>query len=229
MNLRFLGILAVAASLASISTAQITKQGGGYLLRMKFAKGAKMSYSMVVSGNASGNAFSMNTPMTMTVTSTSGTNGTLAYSVGPMKMTMNGTPMNAGASQPMKSTVTMDNRGKVLGGGAGSSPSGSITLPAQPIPVGGTWSGSTSVAGGPGGAMKVSGNYKLLGITSVNGISCARIAVTLTGSGASSVSGSGTIYLAVSDGSLVKNDTKMSVKTPQLPKPMAMTMTINRR
>lgn len=223
-----LGILGLIAGLATLGSAQITKQGNGYLMRMKFVKGANMSYSMVVKGGSAGQQFNMTSPMKMTVASTKGTTGVLNYAVGPMKMLMNGKPLNIGGGQVTKATVTLDNRGKVVSGAAGSNPGGTITLPAGPIAVGGTWTGSTSVAAGAA-PMTVNATYKLLGIQNVGGKSAAKISISMKGTGATNVSGTGIMFLSVADGSLIRNENNMTVSSPQMPKPMAMTMVIARK
>ncbi len=228
MNLKSFGIFFFAAGLAVSGSAQITKQGSGYLLRVKYTAGKSMSYTMKASGSAQGQAFSMTTPMKMKVVSVKGKNGTLDYSVGPMSMMVNGKPMNMGGSNVTKVTATIDDRGKMIKSSAGQNPGGSITFPEKPIAVGGTWSGTTTVNAGASGPMTVSAKYKLVGIQNMNGIPAAKITLTLNGSGASKVTGTGTVYLAMSDGSLIRNDNKMQISMAQLPKPMQMTMSIYR-
>lgn len=209
------------------ANAQITKQGGGYLLRAKYVSGKKIDYVMDAKGAASGTAFTMRMPLKTKVTGVTKGIATITYVVGPIAMTFNGKPMNNPAMGSKAETVTikMDSRGNVVGGDKAMSNVGSIGLPEKPIPVGGSWSATTDTPAGPAGTMKVNATYKLVGFETVGGIKSAKIAITLKGSGQANVKGSGTVWLAMADGSLVKNSTTMNVSTGGMEVPMTMSVT----
>lgn len=217
----FVGLF--VAGLSAQASAQITASGGGYLFRMKFKPGTTISYSMVAGGNAQGQAFSMNTPMTTKVKSFSGGIGTLDYKIGPIKMMVNGKSMGPGQTQNL--TLKMDSRGNVVGGTGGNSPGGTIGLPAKPIKVGGTWSATTKTNTGMGMPMDVAATYRFIGFEKLGGINAAKIGISMKGKGSASVTGGGTMWLSVADGSMIKTMTSMKVSMGQQTMPMTMSIT----
>jgi hypothetical protein len=195
-----LGLIGVAR----MSSAQVTKTGGAYLLRMKFFKGQKLSYLMT----SSSTGVKMEIPFIMNVTDVTGNVATINLTVGPAsvngKRAMNGnTPAKAQVV-----TIQMDNRGKVVKSSQpGAQGMAGVVLPEKPIRIGETFPvDSTTPMGGMN--MKVTGRYRFAGIKNVNGKQAAQLAVMLSGSGTGgaamkiSTKGSGTTNLDIADGQL---------------------------
>lgn len=214
------------AALWAVIPAQVSKQGAGYLFRIKWTKGQTAKYAMVTTSSGGPQAVSVKMPMSLKVLSVKNGVGEVEYSVGPM--TSNGKSM--GAAQ--KVVAKVDPRGKIVGG---SDPSqnmgGNITFPQGPIKPGGSWTGSQKVPGAGGASMTINAKYKFVGLKSVAGQSVAQIDVSMSGGGGSmQISGSGSVFLRVSDGSLQSTNLnqKFTFGSAQgNQKPMTMQMTVS--
>jgi hypothetical protein len=195
----FAAPLAAAVLIAPNADAQITKQGNGYLLRMKFAPKMSATYSMVSKGSGAGQTFTTTMTVKQTVQSVKNGVATMVYNVSGM--TMNG---QKSTQTPQAITVQVNNRGKIMGNSTGNQMmNSSIELPAGPVPIGGKWSAKMTVPAGPMGNLTMNSNYKLSGVKTVNGIPCAVIEVSGTGKSAQmNVTTKGTLLLRLSDGSL---------------------------
>ncbi len=210
-----LGLLAIPL----LSPAQVTKQGNGYLFRMKFTKGQVMNYKLTSqSTGATPNPINVGMAMSMNVKKVSNGKATVDVKMG--SMTMNGQPMNSGA--PMVQTMTMDTMGAASGGNIAGSFGGNY--PAKAIPVGGTWSAKVPVQapGAMGGNMAAT--YKFLGFQNVGGKQVAKVGMTMTGVS----SGSGTMLISAVDGSLISTNVTTTTKmgNPQTGKPIVLKSTI---
>ncbi len=192
-------VLALAAvALSGASLAQITKVGDAYQMRMKFAPGQKLVYSMNSTTSAPGQPQPMNldTEFTMKVNSVKNGVADITYSVGPMKM--NGKATGGVNTVNMK----MDSRGKVMGQASGGQQPAQMVLPDKPIRVGQTWTSTSSIAT-MGVPMEITNTYKLNRIVQKGGRSLAEISVTISAKGNISSNGTGTMLLDFADGSLV--------------------------
>jgi len=208
--IRLSALFVAGAVLVSGTTtqAQVSRSGGGYLFRMKFTKGQKMTYMMSMNTSASGMAQPMKTsvPMTMTVMSVQG-------NVATMKMTM-GAVMG---QKPRDITVKMDNTGKLVSGNMQGLNGVSATYPKNPVAVGGSWKNTTAFPLGPGGNLDSTTNYKFKSIKNVGGRQVAELYVTMTGKSQQfKMSGSGTMLILMADGSLwntqITTDMDMAVE-----------------
>lgn len=188
----------LVAALAGAATAQITKQGDGYLLRMKYKKGDVVKYTMTTtSTGANIPAMNMKMPMSNKVLSVAKGVAELEYTVGPM--TNNGKAM--GQAQTMKAKV--DSRGKITGGGAQLQQMSNITLPEKPVKVGASWKGTQTTEAGPSGTLTLNATYTFVGVKTVSGKQVAEIKVTVSGGNQMmKTSGGGTMRLLTVDGSL---------------------------
>lgn len=216
------GLALTLAAVCSFATAQVSKQGAGYLFRIKWTKGQTAKYTMATTTSGP-SSMKIDMPMSLKVLSVAGGVGEVEYNVGPA--TSNGKPM--GAAQ--KVVAKVDPRGKIVGGSAQAQQmNGSITLPEGPIKPGGTWTGTQTVPG-PAGSMTINAKYKFVGIKSVSGQSVAQIDVSMTGGGGSmKISGSGSVYLRTSDGSMQSTNLsqQMTIGTGQGNQP-PMTIKMN--
>lgn len=211
---------AIAFGGAKPADAQITKQGAGYLFRMKFVPNAKSSYKVTATNPMS------STPITMAMSQMikSVKNG-----IATIEFRITSSSQGNVPKDPM--TMQMDSRGKLVSGSGGAMGMGNnIELPEGPIAIGQTWKGS--VSGGQG--MKVSASYKFVGLKKVGNFDCAQVAVTSTGGMQNmKMNGSGTVYLRLSDGSAQSMNMSMNMTmTPPSDtkgggKPMNMSTTVS--
>jgi hypothetical protein len=187
---------------AALGSAQVSKSGDGYTLRMKFTKGQKISYETTTTVDMAGMQ-PMKMPMTMTVTDVKDGIYTVKYSVGAI-----------GGQKPQDITLKMNSQGKLVEGNAAGQAltgAGNVQLPTKPVKVGESWS-STAETPVMGSKMKVNSTYTFKGIKKVGGKDVAEIAIKMTSSGgAVGVTGTGTMTLMVSDGSL--HGSTMNIKT----------------
>lgn len=220
-----LSFLAGTAILGSAAEAQVTQRGNGYLFRQKFTPGQTLRYTFRV--NTIGAMPGSNKPMTlvmpMAMKVVSVRAGIATMSITRGAMSMNGQRMGANTSPPV--TIKMNNQGKVVQGPAGSSGSLAV-LPANPVPVGGTWTSTVPIP--QMGQAKAT--YKFLGISNVGGRPVARIGMSMSSLGATRMSGTGTTLISVADGSAVSANMNMNLTMPaarQGTKPQTMKMRIN--
>jgi hypothetical protein len=213
MKLRntFLGLGAVALlasplALTSPANAQVTQQGAGYLMRIKWEKNKSYAFNLNIAVNMGGpNAkpMQMKSPMSMKVAS-------VANGVATLDVTI--TPPAAGSqpATPRKSQVKVDNRGRTVGGDQNMSLL--IGLPEGPVRVGGTWKDSFNARNQMNAPMKVTASYTLKAIKTVGGRRVAEISTSNTGSGSGmSSSGSGTYTVDLADGMLVSGNIRQTV------------------
>lgn len=225
--------LATALFCAAIGSAQVTKQGNAYLLRMKYTKGMKMVYSMnntanLPAGMGPGGPMVMTAPMSMTVKDFAGGIATIAYSVGPM--TMNG----KSNGKPTTGTIKQDTRGKVISGDKKAVGVSSMTFPEKAIKVGESWTAETT-SPGMGGEMKMLTTFTLSGMKAINGKQVAVLAVKMVSAkGASAqpgmnVTGKGTMTMLMSDCSLFSADIATTILMGEKSTPITASTKIVRK
>ena len=206
-------------NMSSIANAQVTKQGAGYLFRIKYVKGQVMKYNMAISGKNPGAAANakpmvMNMPMSMKVVDVKNGVATIESSV-----------TAPGSKTPQVQTMKMDNRGNVVGGapGAGSMTAGT-NLPQNPVPVGGSWTAKAAMAAG----MNANATYKFKSIKNVGGKNVAVIDVSMNAAGQMRAAGNGTMYMSMADCSLVSMSMVMKMASPDGKTSNNMTLTMTR-
>jgi|688.fasta_scaffold191589_2 hypothetical protein len=216
--LSVLGLAMFAPMAPKPAEAQISKVGGGYLLRIKHVKGAVQKYRVTTTMAAMGK------PMIIDVTSkVVGVKGKVGTVESTVTMTMNGQK-----GKPQISKMEVNDRGQIVGGDKNQMML-PMALPEKPVAVGSKWSGEMNAQG-----MVTKSQYVFNGVKKVNGRDVADISFTLTGGmPGSKVAGKGKSMVLVSDGSLqsLNMDMNLSIPTPkgQKPqKPMAMSMVMQR-
>ena len=197
-------LVAVCFVVAASSSAQITKSGPGYLFRMKHQAGSVFKFGVVSSlagSGANGQPMTFTLPMIWKVVGVKAGVATIDTTVGPVSVGKN--PMvNA-----VKNRIQLDTRGKVVGqGGAGQQVT--PAFPEKAIKVGQSWQASAPVELPMQGEKKIQATYVFKGIKVVNGKQMAELAVTTGGQ----ASGTGSMFLLVSDGSLFRSTLKMNLK-----------------
>ena len=190
--------LATLCGLAALGAAQVTKVGNGYDIKVKYAPGKTYNYALNTAvnmmGGPSGTPRGQNVNMVLKQKVLSVTKG-----VATIQASSSGGPQ--GSTPPQ--TIKVDSRGKVVGGQ--SQFSFLNGFPARPLKVGETWKATTSLPMGPAGSGKANVAYTFRGMKNVGGKSVAQIDYRVTMAGAIAMTGSGTSYLAASDGQLVSS------------------------
>ncbi len=203
-----LGLTLVGPLAPRTADAQITPQGGGYLLRLKFTKGQVTNYSISTSGAMMQKPLIMK--VRMRVTDVKGAIATVENTVTPPAMGSGAPP------KPTTETVRINNMGKVVSGTTpGMSAAATPTLPQGPIKIGQTWKGD--VSGMQGTSMKAT--YKLNAIKTVGTRRVAEITMNMQGSvgapsGSTKMTGTGSMNLDMKDGSMVSGTVNINVLMP---------------
>ncbi|RYG44975.1 hypothetical protein EON79_13715 [bacterium] len=215
MNAKTVFALALTAT-AALSSAQVTKQGSGYLFRYKFTKGSTYKCVATVGqavAAAQANQLKVTIPFSQKVTAVTGDTASLSFSMGPI--TMNGNPLS---QKPVATTGKMSRLGKLIGADKGGSP-GLVVFPSGPVAPGATWSaafplGAMGAMGGGGG--NATAKYKFIGMKTIDGKPTAELAVTLASTGETKISGGGRTFVSVADGLMVKSNMTLNIASPQI-------------
>ena len=224
------GLLATANA-----NAQVTKVGDGYLFRVKYAKGKTTHYQMTTKTTLPPGAagpsstkpmtMSMIAPISMTVVSVQGNKATIKSDIGAM--TMNGQAM----SKPQTTEMTIDDRGQIVGKVQGAAAGMGMenmsgTLPEKPLKVGQSFTANKTMAQlNQNIQMKATSTF--MGIKTVGGKQLAEMALKISGTGTATMSGTGTSYYNLADGSL-NNMTMISSMTMAIPgQPQKMNMKVS--
>lgn len=215
---------AIAAGLVLITAgsaaAQITKNGPGYLLRAKYVAGTSARFRIDSSTSmGTGQAMKVVIPFSQKVKSLAKGVASIEYTVGPVNM--NG----AAQGKPQVINAQVDSRNRMVGGGPSGVNLGNVGFPEKPVRIGGSWTADVSGAA-PG--MTSKGTYTFKGVKSVGGKQVAEIAVKMTmgGNQGMSATGSGIMYLLVSDGSLHSGNLTQNMSMGSGANARAMTSTI---
>jgi hypothetical protein len=200
----------------ALSFAQVTKSGTGYLMRMKWSKGASYSYSITNATVMNGQSFSM--PMTLVTKVDSVANGIANVT---NTITMNG------QTQTMK--AKMDGRG-VVGGVEGMAGFNPPKLPEKAVTVGSTWKDTQNITQG-GMSLKTETTYTFKGLETVGKVSCAVLDVVTSVTGSMPAKGTGKMYVEVATGQLYKGNvnTTMTMTAGGKSQTIQSTMTIARK
>lgn len=231
MKLKTILSLAVAGSVlvvgAPTAQAQITKQGDAYLFRVKYTKGEVIRHVMTMNFDMGMGAPGGKKPAPMTSQSTQ-----KVLSVSGDKATIEVTMGDVAGTKIPKQKITMDSRGRPSGGGSAQG-NISVALPEKAVKVGSTWTGDLS--GAMGGTASANATYKLLGFKTVGGKNAANIAFTVKGNvQGMAMSGTGTVLMLTSDGSMYSTSMAMTMNMPAQqkgakPMNMKMSMTMVRK
>lgn len=189
--------LATLCGLAAFGASQVTKVGNGYDIKVKYAPGKTYNYALntvvnMAGGPGGGRSQNLNMVLKQKVVGVK--NG-----VATIQASSSGGP---GGQTPAQ-TIKVDSRGKVVGGKSQFNLLNGF--PARPLKVGETWKATTDFPMGPGGNGKANVAYTFKGMKNIGGKSVAQIDYRVTMAGAMAMTGSGTSYLAASDGQLVSS------------------------
>lgn len=215
-----------AIILFAAAPAQVTKHGNGYLFRMKYSPGKKVTFKVVSSGSVQGQSFKSDMSISQTVKKVNKGIATISASLSDVKITFGSRTMTQPIPANLKHvTLDMDAQGHVKGNSAATQQQTSIAYPDKPIAIGSSWNSVTTVPRPGGQTMKVNATYKFLGLATVDGQKAAKIQMTLKGTGQTAMNGSGISYIALSDGWMLKSSTNMTVSMGSMKMPMTVVLT----
>ncbi|HSI72907.1 MAG TPA: hypothetical protein VK934_06995 [Fimbriimonas sp.] len=192
--------------LAAVGSAQVTKQGSGYLLRVKYLKGQTLKYSTtnsVLGGMNGGQPMKIQMPIVMKIKDVVKGIAKAQVTAGPVNM--GGNPLMEAQTLEMDLSTTNQTKSAKGAGLTGAQ------LPIKPVKVGQTWSMLAPIPDTTGMSKNMKATYKFQGLKTIAGKSMAVLAYTLTGG----VSGSGTLLLLASDGTIHSNTAKLKYSGPQ--------------
>lgn len=198
--------LAALALLASSASAQVTRKGSGYLLRTKYTKGKTLRYATstsVATQQPNAQPMKLSVPLTMVVQNVQNGIATIQLKMGAAKMG------NQVLTNGQSTTVKLNSR-NVLQGANASAANASLAaqFPANPVKVGQSWTASAPISGmGGGGPQNLKATYTFRGIKTVGGRQIATITYRVSGA----ASGSGSMTLLATDGTLFSNTAKLAV------------------
>ncbi len=200
LNPRSLSLMALVGAgllVSATAGAQVTKSGAGYLLRVKYVKGQTLKYNSVntlTSAQGGGQPMKVTMPMVMKISDVSNGYAKTSVTTGPAMIGKN--PMGKAQTVVLELSPTNAAKSKSAPGIAGAQ------FPLKPVKIGQTWAMAAPIAdttGMTGGDIKAM--YKFQGLKTVNGKSMAIVTYSLSGG----VTGSGTLQLLASDGTLYSN------------------------
>ena len=119
-------------------------------------------------------------------------------------------PVSLGKEPMMNATknrIQIDSRGQLVGK-AGTGQQVSPSFPAQPIKIGQSWSASAPIEMPGQGPKKISATYTFKGIKTIAGKPLAELAIKTSGQ----ASGTGTMLLFMSDGTLFRSTMNMNLQ-----------------
>ncbi len=183
------------AILAVAAPAQITKQGKGYLFRLKFKPGAVSKQTMLMDADVVVMKQTVTNTITQKVISVD-KKGVGTVKVTTSGMLINGKPSSMG-EKAQTTTLKMDSRGIAVGAASTAGNLGSMQMPKDAIPVGHKWAGEIKVAQAQS-VMKA--NYTFKGLRSIGGVQVAEIVLSVKMSGMAPMAGSGSMFVRTDNG-----------------------------
>ena len=197
------------------ANAQVTKVADAYQLRTKYIAGAKSAYTTRTTIKPLGGATMVgpgaNTvltgPLVVVVQSVTNGSATLKVTIGPLSNKGKGTV------EEQAETIQVDAQNKLLDtvkGGTRLDISMPL-FPDDPMTIGDRYTTTQKLIRG-GKSMDVISTYYFRGVKTVAGQQVAELEASITGQGDVRYVNHGTIYVAVSDGTLVSSDMKQSIR-----------------
>jgi hypothetical protein len=156
------------------------------------------------------------TPFSLKVLSVEGGNAKIRFSMGPFAAGK----QKFGAEQSVEASVNA--LGEVVNSGPTVPQSGLLTFPKNPVKIGEKWKAAVKSIVMDKEAT-IQGEYTLTGFKTIGGRKTAALAVKLSSDEGLKTRSTGTMYVAVADGSLVKSAMHMVMtfpaKQPKQPSP----------
>ncbi|MBX3119271.1 MAG: hypothetical protein KF784_09410 [Fimbriimonadaceae bacterium] len=214
--------LAVVGALAATSSGQIAKSGSGYLFRLKYKPGQTIGYNMTTEARYGGPAGeSVKVVFGMQVAAKTANKGQygVVFTIFPATVVQDGKKQTTGEKAVVNATVDSVNRIVKSDAPEGAAPDiMDLTFPDKPIKPGFTWETASVGNMMKLGTLTAKTKYTFVGIKTVNGVSVAEIATTLTGTQQSAVlSGQGTLLLRTADGTYESNYMRITARPPGAP------------
>ena len=213
------------AVLCGFATAQVTTSPKGLLFRAAFAKGHIAKYTVSSIGGQPGEIASVTMTITERVLAVTKGVGTIDVGLGRAVIKRNGKPYGApvkAGPTGQKELVHLDALGKSADQ-TGVARQTHIEFSSQPIKPGASWTTSAAVPFGSG-FQSVKATYKLVGMVGVTGRRAAELTAIFKGP---NFSGEGTAWIAVDDGSLIKESISLQVVSQNVKVPVTVHVTQN--
>lgn len=201
-NFKGSACVALAALAMSSALGQIVKTKAGYLFRVHFVAGEVMhlvSTTSVANQGSDSAHITVVAPMTLKVLAIVQKFATVQINIGAG---MAGGKVLT-AAQSMRVKLDDHNRSQ----GSGGAPSSTIPLPINPMKPGAHWEAILPFRDTQGQVQRVDGDYRFQGVQVVDGHSVAVVNFSLKGF----ATGTGTMKLLTSDGSMYQNETFISL------------------
>ena len=208
LNLRplKLTVMVGVAGVACAASAQVTKSGAGYLLRVKYVTGQVIKLnslnSIVSTASKGAQPMQVKMPIVIKVNKADALTAVASVTIGPVSFA------DTVLREPETMDMTIDRQNRAKSKGQAGFVGGE--LPAQVIKVGQKWSTVAPMPDPSGAAQKMVAVYTFGGLKTVNGKSVAVMTYELGGN----VKGKGTLLVLAADGTIYSNDATISVNSP---------------
>lgn len=197
------------AGISSFATAQVTKAGNGYLLRVKYSKGQSIQYSSttsiagMVAEAGKSTVYKVVMPIKMKI-------DTVVKGIASSTVTVGPATMSGSVIQQVR-TLKMQLNTLNKAANSTTAPTFLAALPPKTVKVGAKWSASAPMETMPGQQSgRLNAVYTFEGVKTVDKKSVAMISYTISGSAA----GKGMILVLASDGTLYRNSAKVKLSGP---------------
>ncbi len=218
---RIFAIFAVASALSIVSmpgSAQITKQGTGYVFRYGFKKGATYKYSAKITNQMGASPVVQKLTYSMKVVKVEKDVASLEY-----VYTMPGADPK---TKPQPQTVKMNRMGKVSMGDTAMQAAMS-EFPAKAVKINETWKSKGGGFATPGGTGSAEVTYRLISVKKMGKRQVAEIRMfVIFNAGAVKGKANGTQWLDMADGMPVKQSLKATSNFSQNGKASTATSTV---
>lgn len=199
-------LLIASLLFTALAVPQIAKQGKNYLFRAKHTAGQTIKYTMTMNSTTGGKSLlAMETPLVLATKSVTKGVATMDVSTGPAKMN--------GQSQGKvdKQTVKVDSRNRPVGGDSNFEGFGSFAYPEKLIAIGSKWTQKINM-GTAAGPLKMDATYTFVGVKALGGKQVAEIRTQMTGNMMGPITGQGTSFIVLADGSLHSSAVQLTMK-----------------
>lgn len=188
---------------------QVTKVSGGYLFKNKYTAGRTMAYRMDMISGIGGASYKVSLSYTQKVKSVK--NGIATIEVTMTPPLMNGQPLpGAGNGKPTTVTGRVDASGKLIDGSQAQAIG--MVYTSKPIPIGGKVNSQLNLGNSPAGGGTLNAVYTLRKITQYKGKPAAEFSITVGGASEMKISGNGTSWVSMADGSQLDSKLMLNVE-----------------
>jgi len=189
---------------------QVTKVSGGYLFKNKYTAGKTMAYRMDMNSSFGGASYKVSLSYSQKVKSVKNGIATIEVTMTPPMMNGQPVPGAGGNGKPTTVTGRVDSSGSLIDGSQAQAMG--LVYTGKPIPIGGKWSSQLNLGNGPAGGGTVNAVYTLRKITQYKGKPAAEFSITIGGVSEMKISGSGTSWVSMADGSQLDSKILLNIE-----------------